>query len=49
MVCPIEAVWELHHAFPEAEFVIEPNSGHSQMEEGNTRALIAATDKFAAL
>jgi proline iminopeptidase len=47
MVCPMEAAWELHLAFPEAELVIEPNSGHSQMEDGNTRALIAATDKFA--
>ncbi|MBX9671126.1 MAG: prolyl aminopeptidase [Candidatus Obscuribacterales bacterium] len=47
MVCPIETAWALHRAFPEAEFVVVPDAGHSAKEPGISRALVAATDKFA--
>ena len=33
-------------AFPEAEFRVIPNAGHSAYEPGITSALIEATDKF---
>ena len=41
--------WALHRAWPEAEMIITPDSGHSAFEPGNSRALVAATDRFAAL
>ncbi len=48
VVCPMESAWALHRAWPEAELIISPDSGHSAMEPSNSRALVAATDKFAA-
>jgi proline iminopeptidase len=47
VVCPMESAWALHRAWPEAEFVVIPDAGHSASEPGTTRALVAATDKFA--
>jgi len=47
VVCPIDSAWALHRAWPEADFVITPDSGHSAWEPSNSRALVAATDKFA--
>lgn len=47
VVCPMESAWALHRAWPEAELIITPDSGHSAFEPPNSRALIAATDKFA--
>ncbi len=46
VVCPPESAWELHKAWPEAEFVIVPDAGHSLSEKGITKALIEATDRF---
>jgi hypothetical protein len=40
--------WDLHNAWPEAEFNLIPNAGHSAFDTANTQALVAATDKFAA-
>jgi proline iminopeptidase len=47
VVCPMESAWALHRAWPEADLIITPDSGHSAFEPPNSRALIAATDKFA--
>ena len=47
VVCPIESAWALHRAWPEADLVITPDSGHSAFDPPNTRALVAAADKFA--
>jgi proline iminopeptidase len=47
VVCPIESAWVLHRAWPEAELVITPDSGHSAFDPPNSRALVAAADKFA--
>ncbi len=47
VVCPMESAWALHRAWPEADFIITPDSGHSATEAPNSRALVAATDKFA--
>jgi proline iminopeptidase len=49
VVCPMISAWELHRAWPEAEFIVVPDAGHSMMEPGIRSALIEATDKFAAL
>ena len=47
VVCPMESAWELASKWPEAEFIITPNSGHSAFEKENIAALVDATDKFA--
>ena len=47
MVCPIESAWALAKAWPRAELVIVPDAGHSAYEPGISKALIAATDRFA--
>jgi proline iminopeptidase len=47
VVCPMEAAWALHRAWPEADLVITPDSGHSAFDPPNCRALVAATDRFA--
>jgi proline iminopeptidase len=46
IVCPMESAWALHRAWPEAEFIITPDGGHSANDPPNSRALVAATDKF---
>ena len=47
VVCPIQSAWELHKAWPKAELVITPTSGHSAFEAENVDALVRATDAFA--
>lgn len=47
VVCPMVSAWELHRAWPEAEFVVVPDAGHSMSEPGIRSALIQATDRFA--
>lgn len=47
VVCPPVTAWDLHNAWPEAEFNLIPNAGHSAFDPGNTQALVAATDAFA--
>jgi len=46
VVCPPISAWELHRAWPEAEFILVPDAGHSMSEPGIRSALIDATDKF---
>jgi proline iminopeptidase len=47
VVCPMESAWALHRTGPEADLIITPDSGHSAFEPPNSRALVAATDRFA--
>ena len=47
VVCPIESAWALYRAWPEADLIITPDSGHSAFDPPNSRALVAATDRFA--
>ncbi len=46
VVCPPTSAWDLHRAWPEADFIMTPDSGHSAFEPPNSRALVAATDRF---
>ena len=46
IVCPIDAAWELHRRWPEADFKVVPDAGHSAYEPGITVQLVAATDRF---
>lgn len=47
VVCPMITAWELHKAWPEADFRVVADAGHSALEPGNTHELIKATDRFA--
>ena len=47
VVCPMQTAWELHRAWPEAEFHVTADAGHSALEPGNADALVRATDRFA--
>jgi proline iminopeptidase len=47
-VCtPAVTAWDLHRAWPEAEFHVVDDAGHAFDEPGILDRLIAATDKFA--
>lgn len=46
MCTPAFTAWDLHQAWPEAEFTIIPDAGHSFSEPGILSAIIEATDAF---
>ena len=46
MVCPPVTADALHRAWPEADYVIVPDAGHSAMEPGVIAALVSATEAF---
>ena len=49
VVCPMITAWDLHKKWPEADFHIISDSGHSMLEEGIKNKLIHYTNKFAEL
>ncbi len=49
VVCPATTAWELHRAWPEADFHIIPDAGHSMTEPGIRSMLIDYTNQFSAL
>ncbi|MBP0020055.1 MAG: prolyl aminopeptidase [Cyanobacteria bacterium SBLK] len=46
VVCPMTTAWELHRIWPEAEFIVIPDAGHSMTEPGIRSALIELSDRF---
>jgi proline iminopeptidase len=44
---PPQTAWDLHRAWPEAEFFMIPDAGHAASEPGIVDALVRATDRFA--
>jgi proline iminopeptidase len=46
MICPIATADELARAWPEAEYVIVPDAGHSALDPGIRAALVRATESF---
>jgi proline iminopeptidase len=46
MVCPVASADALAGAWPEAEYVIVPDAGHSAMEPGIREQLVLATDRM---
>ncbi|MBB3017528.1 proline iminopeptidase [Microvirga lupini] len=44
---PPKTAWDLHKAWPEAQFIMVPDAGHAVSEPGITHHLIEATDAFA--
>ena len=47
VVCPPTTAWDLHRAWPEADFKLIANAGHSAFDPANAVALIEATNRFA--
>lgn len=47
VVCPPISAWQLHKAWPEAEFHWSPTSGHASFEAETVDTLVRATDRFA--
>jgi proline iminopeptidase len=47
VVCPASAAWQLHKAWPTAQFRLIPDAGHASSEPGICSALVEATDEFA--
>jgi proline iminopeptidase len=46
LVCPPNSADDLRQLWPEAEFIMIPDAGHSAMETGIRSALVAAMDRF---
>src|SRR6266702_4323780 len=46
MVCPLVSAHELHLAWPQSDYRIVPDAGHSVWEPGILGALIEATERF---
>lgn len=46
MATPVASAWDLHRAWPEADFRLVPDAGHAFSEPGILHELIEATDRF---
>jgi len=46
MVTPMKTAWDLHVAWPEADFRLVLDAGHTAMEPGNIHELVSATNRF---
>jgi proline iminopeptidase len=46
MICPAQTAFELSAAWPAARLTIIPDAGHSALEPGIRRALVAAVERF---
>ena len=45
-VCPIVTADDLHEAWPEAQYIVVPDAGHSAWEPGICAELVKATERF---
>ncbi|MXS84711.1 prolyl aminopeptidase [Nitrosomonas sp. HPC101] len=45
-VCPITSAYDLHKAWPEADYIVVNDAGHSAWEPGIQTELVKATEKF---
>jgi proline iminopeptidase len=46
VVCPLQTAYELSQAWPEAEYIVVPDAGHSVREPGIARELVAAVERM---
>lgn len=46
IICPMETAYRLHKAWPEADYVVVPDSGHSALDPAMRSRLIEATEIF---
>ena len=49
VICPIVTADRLHRAWPDADYVVVPDAGHSAMEPGVRKALIQAMEGYKTL
>lgn len=49
VICPIETAYKLHQAWPEADYIVVPDAGHSALDPPLRSRLIEATETFKAL
>ncbi len=49
VVCPMTTAWDLHQRWPEAEFHVIRDAGHSVTEPGIIDKLVEVTDRFRSL
>lgn len=49
MACPVRTAWELHRAWPEAQFHLIEGAGHAYSEPGILDRLVRATNQYAGL
>jgi proline iminopeptidase len=47
MACPAQTAWDLHRAWPQADFHMVEGAGHAYNERGILAQLMAATNRFA--
>jgi proline iminopeptidase len=48
MVCPVKSAWDLAGVWPKATLAVIDDAGHAYSEPGTLKALIKATDTYAA-
>jgi proline iminopeptidase len=46
MATPVKSAWDLHRAWPEADFRLVPDAGHAYSDPGTLHELVEATDRF---
>jgi proline iminopeptidase len=46
IICPIATAYKLHHAWPEADYIVVPDAGHSALDPPIRSRLIEATENF---
>ena len=49
VICPIVTADRLHRAWPDADYVVVPDAGHSAMEPGVRKALVQAMEGYKTL
>jgi proline iminopeptidase len=49
IICPMQTAHKLHHAWPEADYVVVPDAGHSALDPPIRSRLIEATETFKTL
>ena len=45
MICPISTAYKLHQSWPEADYIVVPNAGHSALDPPLQSRLIEATER----
>jgi len=46
VICPPVTAWRLHQSWPASVLKMIPDAGHGAMEQGISKALVAATEQF---
>ncbi len=49
IICPMQTAYKLHQAWPEAEYIVVPDAGHSALDPAIRSRLIESTETFKAI